>query len=305
MSLLPIALQYLHNGISVIPCNTQTKAPRINTWKRYATSLPRASEMVAWFKRGDAPSGIAAIGGKVSGGLEIIDFDAPSLFPEWESEVSKQDNGLLNKLVISQTQRGGFHAYYRSPAITSTNKKLARDESGKTLIETRANGGYVIAPPSPKYNWIHQNIDVLPHLSMRERFILLSAAISFDRTPPIIYQQPPEVESIKQKRDGLRPGDLYNLYGDVHTLLLKNGWTYLYNRGEQEFWCRPGKSEGVSATFNYAGRNLFYVFSNNAYPLEANRAYTPFALYTFLECGGNFRYAAGALVAAGFVAETK
>jgi hypothetical protein len=65
-------------------------------------------------------------------------------------------------------------------------------------------------------------------------------------------------------------------------------------------WCRPGKDEGTSATTNYAGSGLLYVFSTNAAPFEADTAYTPFAAFAMLECGGDFVAAARTLRGQGY-----
>jgi hypothetical protein len=58
-------------------------------------------------------------------------------------------------------------------------------------------------------------------------------------------------------------------------------------------WQRPGKAgrEG-SATFNFGGSGLFYVFSTNAAPFESGTSYRPFAVYAILEHGGDFTEAA-------------
>lgn len=72
-------------------------------------------------------------------------------------------------------------------------------------------------------------------------------------------------------------------------------------RGEITLWKRPGKRErGISATTNYAGSGLLYVFSTNAAPFEAERAYSKFAAYTLLNHGGEFVAAARALAAQGY-----
>src|SRR5690606_31760878 len=48
---------------------------------------------------------------------------------------------------------------------------------------------------------------------------------------------------------------------------------------------------------------VFYMFSANAAPFEPNRAYSPFAVYTLLNHGGDFEAAAGALRAEGYGAD--
>jgi hypothetical protein len=66
------------------------------------------------------------------------------------------------------------------------------------------------------------------------------------------------------------------------------------------YWRRPGKiGPGISATTNYGGSHLLYVFSTNAAPFEPDTAYTPFAAYALLEHRGDFTAAARALALCG------
>ena len=74
----------------------------------------------------------------------------------------------------------------------------------------------------------------------------------------------------------------------------------LRQRGDVTHWRRPGKDEGISATTNYGGSGLLYVFSTNAAPFEADTAYTPFAAYAVLEHSGDFTAAARTLGGQGY-----
>jgi hypothetical protein len=100
--------------------------------------------------------------------------------------------------------------------------------------------------------------------------------------------------------DEVRPGDDFNQRGNHASLLEKHGWTFIYQRIDgTELWRRPGKNESWSGTWGCV-RDRFYVFSTNASPLEAERTYDLFSLYTCLEHGGDFAAAARALAAQGF-----
>jgi hypothetical protein len=57
--------------------------------------------------------------------------------------------GLVARLVIVQTPKGGRHLYYRCATIAG-NQKLAVSADRTVLIETRGEGGYAIIPPSPR-----------------------------------------------------------------------------------------------------------------------------------------------------------
>jgi len=89
-----------------------------------------------------------------------------------------------------------------------------------------------------------------------------------------------------------RPGDDYNIRGDVRAVLQKHGWQCTKG-GTNEHWRRPDKTSGSnSATLK---ERVFYVFSSNAAPFEPNQGYSPFAVYTLLEHGGNYEQAARSL----------
>lgn len=99
-----------------------------------------------------------------------------------------------------------------------------------------------------------------------------------------------------EPQDGLRPGDDFNRRADLAALLIHHGWT-LVRDGDNQHWSRPGKNGGTSATLK---DGIFYVFSSNAAPFEANCAYRPFAVLALLEHGGDFAAAARTLRQHGF-----
>ena len=93
-----------------------------------------------------------------------------------------------------------------------------------------------------------------------------------------------------------RPGDDFNNRGDVQAVLENHGWTCVKG-GENEYWRRPDKTSGTSATLK---DHVFYVFSSNAAPFEHNQAYSPFSVYTMLDHGGDYEQAARRLRECGF-----
>ncbi|MEX2387672.1 MAG: hypothetical protein WD534_07330, partial [Phycisphaeraceae bacterium] len=97
-----------------------------------------------------------------------------------------------------------------------------------------------------------------------------------------------------------RPGDDFNIRGDVRAVLEQHGWVRTKG-GENEYWRRPGKESGWSATLKEcSGGRVFYVFSANAAPFASNRAYSPFSVYALLHHGGDFEQAARSLRQLGY-----
>ena len=259
---------------------------------------------------------LCVICGAVSGNLEMIDFDAGgALFDRWAESVRAEVPGLLERLAVERSQRGGRHVVYRCAIPVCGNLKLAQrrgpDGRLETLIETRGEGGLFLCAPTPGYEVTQGDLCGLPTLSEADRDVLLRCAWDLNEHLPTVVDGPRTASdnadsgpcathmphsggSPTDKAD--RPGDDFNNRGDVRVVLEQRGWRCVRG-GENEYWCRPGKTCGTSATLK---DRVFYVFSSNAAPFEPNRAYSPFAVYTLLEHGGNYEQAARSLRLSGY-----
>jgi hypothetical protein len=286
-----------------------TKAP-IESWERWQDEIPSAADIDAWFGDGKQ-RGIGMICGAVSGNLEAIDLDDPTLIDDFEQKVNYDLPNLLNRLVVIQTPRNGRHYLYRVEAEVGGNQKLAMklvDGEVKCRIETRGEGGYTVAPGSPArchkagqpYLLVHGHYSNLPVLSVEVHEKLLNCARYFNEyTPPVATAE-------KEKRTGgdLRPGDDFSDQANaewVARILEHAGWQLVYRsrRGHQQ-WTRPGKDrkDGTSATLFDSG--VFHVFSSNAHPFEPDRDYSPFDVLSLLTFGGDFAACARALAKKGY-----
>ncbi len=311
------ALSYAHAGLCVLPAHAAEKRPAVASWKEYQQRRPTEQEIDDWFKA-DRP--LCILAGAASGNLEMLDFDcAGERFAWWRELVEARSPGLTRKLVLERSPSGGWHVVYRCQSSVCGNIKLAeravvvagdqevefygkrykprrvsdRWEVWLTLIETRGEGGIFLCAPSPGYELVQGQFEQLPVLSDEQRELLLEVAWSLNEVT-----KTPEPEPIPSSGDACdgRPGDDFNHRGDVRMLLRRHGWT-LVRPGENEYWCRPGKSAGVSATLK---DRVFYVFSSNAAPFEPDRAYGPFSVYALLEHGGDFSTAASTLRSEGY-----
>ncbi len=207
------AMNYLDAGISLLPIASDgSKAPawrllpRVETpdhpekkhsWRVFQQRLPTPDEVLSWYSVWGPTCGIAVIGGAISGGLGVIDFDSCELFCPWADIVERQSPGLLERLVFVETPRPGIHCYFRCLAETG-NQKLARrrivnpetqEPEVKTLIELKGKGGYAIVPPSP--SWCHpsgrryrylgpRDLTQVSVLTPEERDVLFEAARSLN-----------------------------------------------------------------------------------------------------------------------------
>ena len=78
----------------------------------------------------------------------------------------------------------------------------------------------------------------------------------------------------------LLPGDDFNLRASWGPDILEPaGWQLVFRNGRTQYWRRPGKERGVSATTAYGWGDYLYVFSTNA-TLDPHRAFDKFGAYT-------------------------
>lgn len=316
------ALELLNAGWSVIPIKPNgSKAPAVPAWNPYRTKKATTEEIHAWFDRVPTP-GIGLVCGAISGVI-VIDFDAPGLFDEWRTIVEDVAPGLLDHCVIVQTPKGyGRHVYARRDA-PEEGQKLARaiDDEGAigTLIETRGEGNYVLAPGSPEachpsgrtYEHVEgialTDLPAMDPIDDESFEVMIGVALSFN-------QYVSAAKTVGQKKapprlgGGVRPGDAFNERGSWEDILHPAGWKLIrQGRDGKCGWQRPGKPENdrsISATTGYCtnkdGDDLLFVFSSNAQPFEPERAYAKFSAYAMLIHGGDYAGAARALSKAGY-----
>jgi len=328
-----IALEYLASGISVIPVLLDgSKEPSIK-WKQYQNRLPTADEVRRWFSR---PAGIGFVTGAVSGGLEVLDFDQPECFEPWRSMVG----GLIERLPTVETASGGFHVLYRCREICG-NSKIAKWEpadspsflaSGsrrscngapvkETRIESRGQGGYIVAPGSPVTvhplkkpycQCLGPPLPQIPTITVEERKRLWFAAGEFDCN----QRQSLKVERAKREirrqlraariqneppASGVTPWDDFDRRGRWDDILEPHGWERVGDSG----WRRPGKAQGLSASvgLNAEGVEILTVFSSNGGALSgagSHSSWGKFRAYAVLNCGGDGSQAAKELCRLGY-----
>ena len=317
-NLLPIALRFLAEGISVVPtANDGSKRPAL-AWERFQKELPTADELIVWFK--DGVNGIGVVTGEVSGNLEMLELEGRAVSQKMHLEIAEiaNNSGLgdlwqrLNSGYVELTPSGGLHWLYRvADSTLPGNTKLARKpgENGGVDVwaETRSEGGFTITAPSGgtthpsggSWTLIGGSIETIPTITAEERTALHAIFAMFDEMPkPEIMRQ-----EVVAKHDGtLSPGDDYNARTTWEELLQPLGWTVVYRKGEATVWRRPGKTEGISATTNFNGNDKFYVFSTST-QFDSETSYSKFAFYATINHGGDFKQAASNLRNLGYGAQ--
>ena len=300
--MIKAANYYANQGFSVIPIGDNKRA--IFPWTEFQSKIMDEVTMKAQFNN-TRSNNIAIIGGAVSGGLEIIDVDlkydvSGTLWDRLKLELGD----LMDLLYVVRTKSGGYHLYYRSEEIEG-NQKLAMRHATKeelketphakeiVLIETRGEGGYVLAPPSEGYTKEKEfKINVI---TLEQRESILSICRSFNEVVKEVRQQViTDTDNFQ-----LTPWDDYNNKCDVVALLEKYGWTWIERKGERDYLKRPGKTDSHISADYHKGLGLFKVFSTST-EFETGKGYKPFAIYAILEHGSNFSNAAKQLSQDGF-----
>jgi replicative DNA helicase len=158
MSNKQYALQYLRKGLSIIPVKSpamvwnsqspedlvrQCKVPLVS-WKEFQNRRPTEQEVESWFNQWpDANIGIVT--GKISG---VVVFDLDS---DHAVQYAEDEGGFPDTPKVKTGK--GYHYYMRYPDFEVRN-----DVRKELDIDIRADGGYVVAPPSVhgsgnQYDW--------------------------------------------------------------------------------------------------------------------------------------------------------
>jgi len=154
-NILSAALYFADWGFSVFPCIAGDKRPLTEHGFKDATS--NAEQIEKWWSENpQANIGIATTG------LLVVDIDgSDNTWPDDQDKLLELSNSPT-----SLTPGGGCHYLFRQPegkAWKNTTSKLA------PKVDTRADGGYIVAPPSvvddKAYKWVDgHELDSSPDL---------------------------------------------------------------------------------------------------------------------------------------------
>ena len=268
-------------NLPVFPLKPRTKVPATPNGVKDATLNV---DLFSWHQ--DSNVGVA-----VPPGFVVLDIDPRNGGVEGWERLSTDHPEILSARDIApivRTGSDGLHIWLRlSDALPVKNGRLV----GYKGIDVKVMGGYLVAPPSihpdtgVPYEW-ESMID--PH--------------DAPECPKSLLNLLPQKRTYQTKRTvapdsgDYRPGSLFNAQASWEEILKPHGWVYV-GEGEQDesFWLRPGGHSNWSASTNYEGTDLLYVFSTEAEPFEAETAYSKFAAYTMLNHDGDYAASAAEL----------
>jgi len=305
---LTTALMWHTAGFQVFPAKLdRTKAPAGN-WRQAIEQRLEVNDVLAGFA---GNVGVGLICGKVSGGLEMTEFEGRAIDEGlYDRAVELMEAAGLTELwdrittgYTETTPSGGMHILYRVEGMeVPGNTKIARrpttaeeretnpDEKLKVLVETRGEGGFVIIAPTPgeghpsgkPWEVTVGDQDSVPTLSAEERNELIRVLKALDQMPqaePVHH-----VPSPRPPGDGLSPGDDYAAKTTWAQILEPEGWKHVYRAGETDYWRRPGKDVGLSASTNHKGSDVLWVWSSST-TFDPETSYTKLGAYAHIKYG--------------------
>lgn len=255
----------LRGHVSIIPIGRDKqpcfsllphKADGTPSWDKYKEERITEEILADWCRSPDI-LGLGAVGGKVSEGLIIIDFDDASVFEPWLAACGAD----AADIPWQQTGGGNYQAAWRC-ANPGGNRVLAmlpdatRKRGWRPRIEIRAEGGYGCIPPTlhpsgKKYRWGRGHFADAPVFNEEHSDRLLRRAMDFN-IPPEIPDSLTRRATRKQRdatRDqresATRDDELRAMFRKEHTIdSMLNKCGYMYHQSS-DYYIRPGSRYGT------------------------------------------------------------
>ncbi|GAB3719624.1 hypothetical protein GCM10027592_63190 [Spirosoma flavus] len=313
------ALTLLRYGLQPLAVS-EKKIPLLK-WSQYQKEFLTEAGLIEMFSQITVPvNSIGIITGAVSGYLEVIDVDTKydlrgNLYTEFLSLIKDNLPEVASSLVIGQTRSGGYHLYYRCPDLiqlpklpgntklanreATAEEKAASNEKLLVLIETRGEGGYVVAPPTAGYTIIQGDLSAIPVIDLESRNYLIAIARSLTEYIEPETRRESQKEYGQSSNDESNPFVDYNQRGDVVALLEKHGWTFVKTEGQKVHFKRPGQSDAKTSGNFHEGHRTFFVWSSST-EFPEQKGISPASVYVQLECNGDTKEARRRLLADGY-----
>jgi hypothetical protein len=312
VNLLETALAYARRGWPVLPLHTATnggcscdkpdcsdigKHPRFHvTDLQHGLKDATTDDTLIrrWWQRW-RHANIGIVTGKVSG-LVVIDVD-PRHGGDLTLEDLEAEHGKFPETVENLTGGGGRHLFYQHPG---GELRCGTDALGPG-VDIKADGGYVVAPPSRHASGRRYEWEVSSH---PDDVTIAPLPTWFPLHEDIPHAQVSDFQPHAGEAGQGGPGDDFNRRAtadDLRAILSRHGWAVVEHRDGIDYLRRPGKTgRSYSATLGAVAPNIFYCFSTKGEPFDARHGYKPFSVYGLLDHGGDFKAAAKALADAGY-----
>lgn len=291
--------------------------PYAYTWKHWQVDGPSEALIRQWYGNGREGNGVVT--GAISKHLELFEFDDLHAYTTFCDTAEALGYGDLIEQIRNGyeelTPGGGVHWFWYCEPAGECQKLAQRpgppDQHGRptiqTLIEMKAEGGFAIHAPSRgsvhptggSYEVLSGSITTIARITPAERQCLIDLARTLDEMPKRDYVPVARPTSSTSADD--RPGDDFDRRATWLDVLEPHGWACVSQRGQTEYWKRPGTEHRWSATINGpgVGADRLYVFSSST-PFEPQRSYSKFQAFAILNHAGDFAAAARDLGGRGY-----
>ena len=288
---------YASFGWRVAPVSPGLKKPPFNDWPNMATTEHKT--IGSWWSGAYQDHGVCIVTGRKSG-IWVLDVDVAD--GKLGAETLRQlledhGGGRLPATYVAHTPSGGLHYFFQYPQgrdiFNSASKRLGPG------LDVRGEGGQVNAYPTSRdgkaYRWAdgrapwELDADSVPEAPEWLEDMVAQRVLELDES------RSAEVNRVLSQDTPSYVAD----FNQSHTWAgLLDGWTLdgVDGKGEGS-WVRPGKDarKGISATTNWNGSDLLYLFSTSIPWLESDRAYDKYGFITFRDYEGDFKRSAEAI----------
>lgn len=304
MELKDVAKEYIRKGLSVIPTDSE-KRPTLR-WEEFQNRKMSSQEVDTAFQNA---KGIALVAGAISGNVEVIDVDCKydlsgTLYDRLIEAIPSE---IIDRLVIAKTRNKGYHLIYRCANIgrnvklacrltTAQEKEQHVKDKIRVLIETRAEGGYILVYPSEGYSF--EKKGELQEISVQQRELLLDICGSFNEVFDEVeaYEQ---YSTEKENKFLKSPFDDFNERGDLLGVLTSCGWRTVFQSGSKTRVIRPGRVTSASSGFYDEKTNRLCVFSTSS-ELDGSRTYNASEIFCRMLCAGDWKRCYKELITKGY-----
>lgn len=261
--LLEAALAYLAQGLSAIPlyarradgrcscatpgCEHPGKHPRLLSWKEFQTRRASSEEVERWWQRWP-DAGIGLVCGPVSGGLAVLDIDDVQLARQTAQLIQEH---VPDKPDLVQTPSGGLHIHLIEVESESRSGVLVAG-----IADLKAKGGFVVAPPSAGYVFLHRN---RPHRVADARAWAIELLRKSGVVVAVDGDRKRAYETLKERSLGIGERDvtLTSLAGLLHNKHFPPQVIEAALHGVNGRFCQPPVSEEqIEKIAKSAGRNF-------------------------------------------------
>ena len=275
---------YIKKGYSFF--NTGTHEKKCFTkWSQYQDRHPTPNDITNWSTW--STKNWAIVTGEIS---NLIVFDV-------DTKNGADPTPFLNLGMYEvRTPSGGYHFYCQyDPLLPSTNHKKRPNKGILFAVDIQSNKALVFAPPSAFPNGAYTVVNDVPVGKIPEDLlikVLEALEPEAEDTDPKPY-----VPQTYHLTGEAKPGDIFNALATWDDVLLPLGWTKVGQPTQmgRQFWRRPGKTDGISASTNYKGYDLMFCYSSSV-DMKQHKGHRKFSALVSLKYGGDPQKAARALV---------